>query len=128
MSSAPYLFVYGTLLRSQSKNLFSRYLAQNADLLGRAAVFGRLCGLKRYPGMRPPLEQGDLVTGEVFRLRRPVLTLQTLDAYEARAYRRVRLRASLEDARMLRCWVYIYRHPLPRHRRIDSGMWENRNS
>jgi gamma-glutamylcyclotransferase (GGCT)/AIG2-like uncharacterized protein YtfP len=128
VSSAPYLFVYGTLLSSQSKNRFSRYLAQNADLVGRATVSGRLYGLRCYPGLRPPLEQHDFVIGEVFRLRDPASTLQTLDAYEASDYRRVRRLAALEDARTLRCWVYIYWHALPRHRRIDSGMWENRNS
>ncbi len=128
MSSTPYLFVYGTLLRSQGRNRFSRYLAKNADLIGRASMPGRLYGLKRYPGLRPPQQEGDVVTGEVYRLRHTAPTLRTLDAYEASDYRRVPRSAIVEDAGSLRCWVYMYWHPLPRHRRIDSGMWENRNS
>lgn len=128
MSSTPYLFVYGTLLSSQRRNRFSLYLANNADLIGFATIPGRLYGLKRYPGLRPALEPDDRVTGEVHRLRKPELTLRTLDAYEASDYRRIRRQVALEDSRVLRCWIYIYWHPLPRHRRIASGMWENRNS
>jgi len=128
MSSVSYLFVYGTLQSSFTKNRFSRYLAQNADLVGRALIPGRLYGLKRYPGLRPPQSDPDWASGEVYRLRLPVPTLRTLDAYEASDYRRVRRLATLEDGRQLRCWVYIFWTPLPRHRRLDSGTWQNRNS
>lgn len=123
MSSGPNLFVYGTLQSSFTKNRFSRYLAQNADLIGPARIPGRLYGLKRYPGMRPPQSEEDWVAGEIYRLRRPVTTLQTLDAYEASDYRRVRRLATLEDGSTLRCWVYIFWKPLPRHRRVASGVW-----
>jgi gamma-glutamylcyclotransferase (GGCT)/AIG2-like uncharacterized protein YtfP len=123
MSSDPYLFAYGTLQSSFTKNRYSRYLAQNADLIGRALMPGRLYGLRRYPGLRPPQSDDDWVAGEVYRLRRPVPTLQTLDAYEASDYRRVRRLATLEDGHTARCWVYIFWKPLPRHRRVESGAW-----
>jgi gamma-glutamylcyclotransferase (GGCT)/AIG2-like uncharacterized protein YtfP len=123
MSSGPYLFVYGTLQSSFTKNRFSRYLAQNGDLIGRALIPGRLYALTRYPGLRPPQSDEDWAAGEVYRLRCPVQTLQTLDAYEASDYRRVRRLATLEDGRAVRCWVYMFWTPLPRHRRIASGTW-----
>ena len=123
MSSRPYLFVYGTLQSGFTKNRFSRYLAQNADLIGRALMPGRLFELKRYPGLRPPQSEDDWVSGEVYRLRHPVPTLQTLDAYEASDYRRVRRLATLEGGRTVRCWVYVFWKPLARHRRVLSGSW-----
>ncbi len=125
MSSAPYLFVYGTLQSSSRKNRFARYLAQNADLIGRARMPGRLYALKRYPGFRPQQSGDDWVAGEVYRLRRPVPTLQTLDAYEASDYRRQARVATLENGRTLRCWVYVFWHALPRHRRVPDGAWHN---
>lgn len=123
MSSAPYLFVYGTLRSSFTKNKYARYLVQNADLIGQARIPGRLYALKRYPGLRPPQSEDDWVSGEVYRLRHPVPTLQTLDAYEASDYRRVRHLATLDNGQTVRCWVYIFWKPLPRHRRVVSGRW-----
>ena len=128
MSSAQFLFVYGTLQSGFVKNRFARYLAQNADLVGPASVPGRLYALKRYPGLRPPQSEDDWVSGEVYRLRVPVPTLRVLDAYEASDYRRVRRLATLGDGRERRCWVYLFWRPLARHRRVESGAWHNRNS
>ena len=127
-SGAPYLFVYGTLQSSFRKNRFARYLARNADLMGRAMIPGRLFGLKRYPGLRPPQSEEDWVAGEVYRLRCPVPTLRTLDAYEASEYRRVRRPVTLDGGQVVRCWVYIFWRPLARHRRIESGTWQNKGS
>lgn len=128
MSSQPHLFVYGTLQSSFRKKGFARYLAQNADLVGRARIPGRLYALKRYPGLRPPQGEEDWVTGEVFRLRVPAPTLRVLDAYEAREYRRVRRWVTLEDSGRVRCWVYVVWQPLARERRVTSGTWHNKGS
>jgi gamma-glutamylcyclotransferase (GGCT)/AIG2-like uncharacterized protein YtfP len=123
MSSERGLFVYGTLKSNFGKNRFARYLAGNADLIGRARMPGRLYGLKRYPALRRPQSDADWVTGEVYRLRCPVPTLQTLDAYEGRDYRRVRGLATLEDGLEVGCWVYVFSRSLARWRRVDSGRW-----
>jgi gamma-glutamylcyclotransferase (GGCT)/AIG2-like uncharacterized protein YtfP len=123
MSSQPHLFVYGTLQSNFKNNRFARYLAHNADLVGPALLPGRLYALKRYPGLRPPQSQDDWVSGEIYRLRSPLPTLRTLDAYEATEYRRVRRLATLDGGRQLCCWVYIFWQPLPRHRRVTSGTW-----
>lgn len=128
MSSAQYLFVYGTLQSSFTKNRYARYLAQNADLIGPARIPGRLYALKRYPGLRPPQSDEDWVWGEVYRLRVPVPTLRVLDAYEGGDYRRVRRLATLAKGGEVRCWVYVFWMPLARYRRVDSGAWHNRNS
>lgn len=123
MSSAPHLFVYGTLKSSFVRNRYSRYLAANADLVGPAKMSGRLYRLKRYPALRFPLLKDDWAFGEVYRLRKPVATLATLDAYEDRDYRRLRREAWLLDGTRVKCWVYVWGKPLARHRRVDSGEW-----
>lgn len=128
MSSAPFLFVYGTLLSAAAKNRYSRYLSARADLVGRALLPGRLYGLKRYPCMRPPQTEDDWIAGEIFRLRTPNQTLTVLDDYEGPDYRRVRRWATREDGRAVSCWVYEFVRPVPWQRRIPSGSWENKRS
>ncbi|MEI9813390.1 MAG: gamma-glutamylcyclotransferase family protein [Acidobacteriota bacterium] len=71
MSSAPHLFVYGTLQSWCLNNRYARYLASQADLVGPARIQGRLYALKRYPGLRPPLNPGEWAVGEIYRLRQP---------------------------------------------------------
>jgi gamma-glutamylcyclotransferase (GGCT)/AIG2-like uncharacterized protein YtfP len=124
VSSATHLFVYGTLKSSFVRNRYSRYLAANADLLGPARMRGRLFRLKRYPAMRLPLANEDWVIGEMYRLRKPVATLATLDAYEDRDYRRIRREAWLADGTRVKCWVYVWGKPLAQARRVESGSWE----
>jgi gamma-glutamylcyclotransferase (GGCT)/AIG2-like uncharacterized protein YtfP len=128
MSSAQYLFVYGTLQSSFRRNRYARYLAENADCLGQARISGRLYALKRYPALRPPQTEEDWVSGEVFRLRKPADTLAVLDAYEAADYRRVVRRVILTEGRVVGCWVYLFAKPLARHRRVEAGAWHNRAS
>jgi gamma-glutamylcyclotransferase (GGCT)/AIG2-like uncharacterized protein YtfP len=123
MSSAQYLFVYGTLQSAFRKNRYARYLAQHADLVGTARMRGRLYALKHYPGLRLPQSEEDWVHGEVYRLRVPVPTLRVLDAYEASDYRRVRRLVTLTDGRELRSWVYVFWQALGRHRQVESGSW-----
>ena len=79
----------------------------------------RVCG---YPGMRPPCVSGEMVTGELYRLRQPAKTLEVLDEYEEN-YRRELLRATLANGRTRQCWVYMYRFPVLERRRVASGEW-----
>jgi len=126
VSSACFLFVYGTLQSAFTRNRFSRRLKREGILLGKAKIPGRLYGLKRYPGLRPAQKAEDWVHGEVYRLPRPEATLAALDAYEASAYLRVLRRVTLEDSRQIRCWVYLFSTPLARYRRVESGRWVGR--
>jgi gamma-glutamylcyclotransferase (GGCT)/AIG2-like uncharacterized protein YtfP len=121
VSSHPYLFVYGTL-KSAFMNRHARQLRREARLLGAARMPGRLYRVRWYPGMRPPREPKDLITGELYKLRQPVKTLKVLDGYEEH-YRRELHLATLETDERFRAWVYVYRHPRPEHCRVDSGEW-----
>ena len=121
MSSHPYLFVYGTL-KSGFRNRFARRLRREARLLGRAHMPGRLYRIRWYPGMRPPRESKDLITGELYKLRQPTKTLKALDEWEQN-YRRERQRATLETGQVLRAWVYTYRERRPEYCLVASGEW-----
>ena len=123
MSSGPFLFVYGTLQSAFRRNRFARRLAREGILVGPAKIPGRLYGLRRYPGLRPPQTAGEWVYGELYCLPRPAEILGLLDAYEAAEYRRVVRMVTLADSRRVRAWVYLFGKPLARARRIESGRW-----
>ena len=123
MSSHPYLFVYGTL-KSGFRNRYARRLRREARLLGRARMPGRLYRIRWYPGMRPPRDPEDVVTGELYRLRQPSKTLTALDEYEER-YARELHRATLENGQEFRAWVYMYRQRRPEDSRVRNGDWPN---
>ena len=121
MSSQPYLFVYGTLTSGFS-NRYARRLRREAKYMGLARMPGRLYRLRGYPGMRPPRDSTDFVTGELYRLRLPARTLAVLDEWEE-TYRRELHRATLDSGEAFQAWVYVYRVPLPERRRVPSGEW-----
>jgi gamma-glutamylcyclotransferase (GGCT)/AIG2-like uncharacterized protein YtfP len=124
----PNVFVYGTL-RGESNNEFSRLLSEQAALIGRATMPGRLYRVDWFPGMVSSSDPSERVKGEVYRLRNPSETLPILDDYEGCGaddsppfeFDRVLAVASMEDGSELECWVYLYRRQPPEARRIPSG-------
>jgi gamma-glutamylcyclotransferase (GGCT)/AIG2-like uncharacterized protein YtfP len=117
------LFVYGTL-KSGFRNRYARRLRREARLLGRGRMAGRLYRVRWYPGMRKLRDSKDLVIGELYRLLQPLKTLEVLDRYEgSNHYRRELHRATLENGRAFRAWVYMYRQRLPEDRYVASGEW-----
>ena len=121
MSSHPYLFVYGTL-KSGFENRYAQQLQRDATLLGRAQMPGRLYRVGSYPGMRPPRDPKDLITGELYELYQPSKTLEVLDEWEE-GYDRELHRATLETGQEFPAWVYVYRQSLPEDRYLASGEW-----
>jgi len=121
LSSQPYLFVYGTL-KSAFRNRYARRLRREARLMGQATMPGRLYRIRWYPGMRPPRDSWDLVTGELYRLRQPGTMLEVLDEYEEN-YRRELRCATLANGKSLPAWVYLYRYRRPEECYLASGEW-----
>jgi gamma-glutamylcyclotransferase (GGCT)/AIG2-like uncharacterized protein YtfP len=76
------LFVYGTLMRGFDHPM-ARLLSANADFLGKARCRGRLYLIKHYPGLVPSDDAGDIVHGELYRLRARDDLLREFDMYEA---------------------------------------------
>ena len=123
-----YLFVYGTL-RQGVNHRNGRLLMEQAEYIGEVSVQGYLYDIGRYPGLVLSRGRGHRVAGDVFRLRHPHQLLSVLDEYEECApgyarpqeYRRVKTLVRLRGGGVVKAWVYEYRHPLRRHKRIIHG-------
>jgi len=122
------LFVYGTLLRGFDHPM-AQLLTRGADFIGEARCRGRLYLVKHYPGLVPSDEPGDVVHGELFRLRQAAECLREFDIYEAcgegfaepTEYVRQMLPLTLHDGNVREAWTYVYNWPVARLPRIASG-------
>jgi gamma-glutamylcyclotransferase (GGCT)/AIG2-like uncharacterized protein YtfP len=122
------LFVYGTLMRGYSHPM-ARLLSANAEFLGEASCRGRLYQVKHYPGLILSDEAGEVVFGELYRLRAVDDLLREFDMYEAcgegfpepTQYRRAMLPVMLADGATAQAWTYIYNWPVAELSRIESG-------
>src|SRR5271163_4088561 len=76
------LFVYGTLMRGYDHPM-AQLLSRSADFVGEAHCRARLYLVKHYPGLVLSDDAGDVVRGEVFRLRQVRELLREFDMYEA---------------------------------------------
>jgi gamma-glutamylcyclotransferase (GGCT)/AIG2-like uncharacterized protein YtfP len=140
------LFVYGTLMRGFDHPM-ARLLSANADFLGAARCRGRLYLVRHYPGLVPSNEAGDIVSGELYRLRAHDEMLRELDMYEAcgegfkqpTEYLRTMLSVALAGGEAaeassstsnapvttteswIEAWTYVYNWPVDGLPRIASG-------
>ena len=114
------LFVYGTL-RSASGHPMHQKLRAESDFVGPGTFRGRLYDLGAFPGAILSRSNADRVRGEIYRLREPARTLSALDAYEDKAFRRLKATVRRENGATARCWIYLYALPVTRFRRIAGG-------
>jgi gamma-glutamylcyclotransferase (GGCT)/AIG2-like uncharacterized protein YtfP len=127
------LFVYGTLMRGFDHPM-AQLLARSADFIGEARCRGRLYLVKHYPGLLLSDAAGDVVFGELFRLRRPAELLREFDMYEAcgegfaepTEYVRQLLSVTRDDGAVGEAWTYIYNWPVDGLPRIVSGRFLER--
>jgi gamma-glutamylcyclotransferase (GGCT)/AIG2-like uncharacterized protein YtfP len=121
------LFVYGTLMRGFDHPM-AQLLSRSADFLGDARCQGRLYLIKHYPGLVLSDDPGDVVFGELYRLRAPRELLREFDMYEAcgegfaqpTEYVRQTLPVTLDD-KTTEAWTYLYNWPVTHLPRIASG-------
>jgi gamma-glutamylcyclotransferase (GGCT)/AIG2-like uncharacterized protein YtfP len=122
------LFVYGTLMRGFDHPM-AQLLSRSAEFIGEARCQGRLYRVKHYPGLVLSDDVGDVVFGELFRLRQPVECLREFDMYEAcgegfaepTEYVRRMLSVTVDGGTASEAWTYIYNWPVDRLPRIASG-------
>jgi len=122
------LFVYGTLMRGYVHPM-AKLLSANADFLGEAHCRGRLYMVKHYPGLVLSNERGEIVHGELYRLREVDAMLREFDMYEAcgegfpepTQYVRQMLPVTLADGSASEAWTYIYNWPVAKLTLIESG-------
>jgi gamma-glutamylcyclotransferase (GGCT)/AIG2-like uncharacterized protein YtfP len=122
------LFVYGTLMRGFDHPM-AKLLSANADFLSDATCRGKLYLVRHYPGLVLSDNAGDIVHGELFRLRARDELLREFDMYEAcgegfkppTQYVREMLQVTLADGSASEAWTYIYNWPIAKLARIASG-------
>ena len=127
------LFVYGTLMRGFDHPM-AQLLARSADYLGSARCRGRLYLITHYPGLVLSDDAGDIVFGELFRLRDRDALLAEFDMYEAcgegfappTEYLRRMLPLTLDDGTATEAWTYVYNWPVTGLQRIASGNFMER--
>jgi gamma-glutamylcyclotransferase (GGCT)/AIG2-like uncharacterized protein YtfP len=123
-----HLFVYGTLMRGFDHPM-AQLLSRSADFVGEARCRGRLYLVKHYPGLVLSNEPGDVVFGELFRLRQPAELLREFDMYEAcgegfaepTEYIRQMLQVTGDGGAVVDAWTYVYNWPVIGLPRIASG-------
>jgi gamma-glutamylcyclotransferase (GGCT)/AIG2-like uncharacterized protein YtfP len=128
-----HLFVYGTLMRGFDHPM-AQLLSRSADFVGEARCRGRLHLVKHYPGLVKSDDVGDIVFGELFRLRRPAELLREFDMYEAcgegfaepTEYVRRLLQVARDDGVVSEAWSYLYNWPVDHLPRIASGRFLER--
>jgi gamma-glutamylcyclotransferase (GGCT)/AIG2-like uncharacterized protein YtfP len=134
------LFVYGTLMRGFDHPM-AKLLSRGADFIGEARCRGRLYLVKHYPGLVLSEDAGEVVFGELYRLRQPKELLREFDMYEAcgegfaepTEYVRQMLPVTLRDGAVseacsevcsetwAEAWTYVYNWPVAHLPRIASG-------
>lgn len=127
------LFVYGTLMRG-FEHPMAKLLSRSADFIGGAQCRGRLYRVKHYPGLLLSDEPGDVVFGELYRLRARDALLREFDMYEAcgegfaepTEYVRQMLSVTLDDGAVSEAWTYVYNWPVNGLARIVSGRFIER--
>jgi gamma-glutamylcyclotransferase (GGCT)/AIG2-like uncharacterized protein YtfP len=124
-------FFYGTFVRGESRFAVLKEFGVECCLL--AETEGRLLDLGSYPGMVPPIAQGDWVKGEFLRLKDPARAIQALDRIEGflgynqsgSLYRRTLIYAHVGDGRFRPAWTYQLANAHAGHPVIASGDWRS---
>src|SRR3978361_1196809 len=122
------LFVYGTLMRGFDHPM-AQLLSRSADSVGEARAHGRLYLIKHYPGLVRSSDPGDIVHGELYRLRAAAELLREFDMYEAcgegfaepTEYIRQMLAVTSDDGAVSDACTYLYNWPVGHLPLIPSG-------
>lgn len=120
MKPGDYIFVYGSLRRSEAADLSLR---PGVSFVGEDSVPGKLYAVGWYPGVKE-LGEGpsSAVKGDVFRFEEDSEELIAwLDGYEG--YPSLFDRQKTLTANGCVVWVYIYNHEVSEAARVHDGDW-----
>jgi gamma-glutamylcyclotransferase (GGCT)/AIG2-like uncharacterized protein YtfP len=123
------LFVYGTLLRGESRFHLLEPFGLECALL--ASTWGRLADLEAFPGLLGADSEGDLVRGEFLRLRDIGGALARLDSIEGfngfgsagSFFQRGLIEVDAGDGRIRAAWTYRLGEQADNAGLIPSGDW-----
>lgn len=120
------LFIYGSLLKSD--NEFGRYLKKHATIYKPGKFKGKLYDVGEYPGAVHLPDTDYKVYGMIIKLDDIEETLKYIDDYEG--FGEYQLQPNLFIRKLLtvqtadgnvKCWVYLYNHPITHLKQILSG-------
>ena len=123
------IFVYGTLLRGESRFPILQKYGLECTLLAR--TFGKLLDLGSYPGLVQVDKANTMVEGEFIRVRQPHNLIQELDVIEGftgfgrtgSLFRRNLMEVDVGDGRIRLAWVYVLACGADTASEIKSGDW-----
>lgn len=122
-----HLFVYGTLLKEYPVSS-PIDITEHANFIGKGIVKGRLYLISDYPGLTVD-GVNDKVSGEVYEMEIPEITLPVMDKYEEYIYGddenseyvRDVTEVYLDNGQKIKAWTYYYNYPVDEDKRISSG-------
>lgn len=126
-----FLFVYGTLRQPLVEKVSSelKTLMSSLRYVGKGHIAGELYDLGIYPGGITGDDFQTVIIGEVYELSDASETLDVLDVYEgfvpgeleASLYARQKVTVTMENARKLECWIYVYNDWVSTGKLIPNG-------
>ncbi len=126
------IFVYGTLLRGESR--FPMLSEHGIECAVLAETFGHLADLGPYPALFDLDSTDSIVRGEFIRLKLLQSALRKLDVVEGfrgfgiggSLFRRTRINVDVGDGRIRSAWTYCMDFSGYRAKQIPSGDWRVR--
>ncbi|MDX1642261.1 MAG: gamma-glutamylcyclotransferase family protein [Balneolaceae bacterium] len=126
--STDHIFVYGSL-RREFRSPARKVLDNHAEFVGEATLQGKLYMIDWYPGVVESNDPGDIVYGEVYKIKNENIVLTKLDRYEGcspadpkpHQFTRKEKRVKLNNGKDLLAWVYLFVSDLSEKEQISSG-------
>lgn len=121
MKPGDYIFVYGSLRRSEAADLSLR---PGCSFVGEDSVLGKLYAVGWYPGVKELGEVASSVKGDVFRFDdsdEGKALINWLDGYEGYPSLFDRRQTTTENG--YNAWVYTYNHEVSEAARVHDGDW-----
>ena len=131
-ATSPFLFVYGSLRRGESRHPL--LLQAGARAVADGTISGKLFDFGDYPGAVKTADRKRRVRGEVYAFADPAAGLARVDKIEGfspgRSAKSLFVRrlaeVGLDGGRSVEAWAYFYNRPVKRGREIFAGEWRTR--
>ena len=129
-----HIFVYGTLMKGFARHHLLEAWAHPMTRQEARAPGVLFDSRKGHPCLVPAKKEGQIVRGELYRLRDNRQAFEMLDIVEdfrgygspRSEFRRAIVGAETADGKHVPAWAYFYNRPTAKLDVIESGDWKNR--
>lgn len=129
-----HIFVYGTLMKGFARHHLLETWAHPMTRREARAPGVLFDSRKGHPCLVPAKKEGQIVRGELYRLRDNRQAFEMLDIVEdfrgygspRSEFRRAIVGAEATDGKHVPAWAYFYNRPTAKLDVIESGDWKNR--